>query len=102
MIEMLKDNLHALIECNEEWMTYMQRKIGELTTTRILDIGRQLILLPQRRTFVDELAFLVITRTRLAQLLASKAGRVSLVALQATLSTQWAMGMQVQQDMRIP
>lgn len=95
--EDLKDECHALVRRSDVEMTYIQRQVGQLTTARILDIGRQLILLPQRRAFVDKLAFLVITRTRLAQLLASEACRVSFVALQATRSTQWTMDMQVQQ-----
>jgi hypothetical protein len=63
-------------------MTYVQREIRQLAATRFFDVGRQLILPSQRRSFVDKLPFLVITWTWFAQLLATSASWMSFVALQ--------------------
>jgi hypothetical protein len=63
-------------------MTYIQREIRQLAATRFFDVGRQLILPPQRRSFVDKLPFLVITRAWFSKLLATSASRMSFVTLQ--------------------
>jgi hypothetical protein len=64
-------------------MPYIQCEIvQELAATGFFDVGRQLILLPQRRSFVDKLPFLVVTWTRFAQLLATSASGMSFIALQ--------------------
>jgi hypothetical protein len=66
----------------QELLPYIQSEIGQLATARFLDVGWQLILPPQCRSFVDELAFLVVTRARLTQLLAPRASWMSFVTLQ--------------------
>jgi len=84
-----KTSKHQCMKTRQEKpIPYIQSEISQLATARLLDIGRQLILPPQRRPFVDELALLVIPRARLTQLLAAGASWMSLVTLQQAWSTQ--------------
>lgn len=73
-------------------MPYIQREVGQFATARFFNVGRQLILPPQSRSFVDELPFLVVARARLTQLLAPGARWMSLITLQPHGQHSGALG----------
>jgi len=93
-----KHRCDTLGRYSREWLPYIQREVCQLATARFFDVGRQLILPSQRCSFVDELAFLVISRARLTQLLAPGACWVSFVTLQQHGQHSGSSQLQAEQD----